>query len=250
MATSTARTIVLPSRLQNTYGTLPAPFAFQWPMAEPEDNLDYSVDATARFAEVNDSIATVSLSINPSGTGELQALDLAVQGSVITAQLTGGVAGRNYAIKVVATGISGRVFTWKVGLSINNEFASWPVPKPPVAGFGTPITWTSGATVFGPAFVAVATGLTATGNNQATAAPLSAQTNIFATVPAGTGAVLPSEIVSGTFTVTNAGVNDLLVYPPGTAQVGSSGAGVAVALSPNQTVSFSTQNPTSQWYAQ
>jgi hypothetical protein len=87
MTISSLRTITIQ---QPPYRTL-----FEWPLTQPGDDLDYSLDMTVPLNDAADSIASASLAISPSGDGEMQALDLTVNGSVITAQLSGGVAGRN-----------------------------------------------------------------------------------------------------------------------------------------------------------
>lgn len=57
-------------------------------------------------------------------------------------------------------------------------------------------------------------GLTATGNNQATATPLSSSYTEFTTVAANTGAILPVATVGGhQYMVDNSGASDLYVYP-------------------------------------
>jgi len=221
-----------------------------WPTAQPSDNLDYSIDLSDAIGGTDDALATVSLAIKPSGDGEMQALDLSAQAAVISTQLQGGVAGRSYTISITATTVSGKVFQYLVGLLVSPSLASYPLPVAPNPGFGTPINWTAGVTVFGPAFVAVQTGLTATGNNQSTAFLIDAQTSIFGTVAAGAGAVLPATIASGTCTVTNSGANDLLLYPPLGAAIAGYANDQPIAISPNQTVNFSAQNPTTEWFAQ
>lgn len=242
MTTSALRTIIV---RRPTY--LPRPL--RWPTAQPGDDLDYSLDLTQPLCDVGDSIASVSLAVMPSGTGELQPIDLTVNGSVITAQLCGGVAGRDYIVQVKYIGMSGRKDGYLVRLAIDPALASWPPTVAPSAGFGTPITWTSGVTVFGSSFVAVATGLVATGTTQATALPLPAQTNVFGTVAADTGAILPGGAVSGTFVVANDTTTDLFVYPPVGAQIGTLGVNVPAIVSAGTRVNFSTNDASTQWYA-
>jgi hypothetical protein len=253
MTVSSLRTLVVADyQARHLYGRAVSPIAMRWPTKLPLENLDYSLDLWTRggpLSDVSDSIASATLSVAPSGEGELQPVDMAVQGAVVTAQLSGGVAGRCYEVQVVVTAVSGRVFQFLVNLPVSAATATYPPPTPPDTGFGVPITWTSGVTVFGPSFVAVATGLTATGTDQASAAPLTAQTNIVTTVPTGAGMILPGGIVSGTMVITNASANDLLVYPPDGAQIGSYAVNAPVAISPGQTVSFSTQSPTTEWFA-
>jgi hypothetical protein len=70
-------------------------------------------------------------------------------------------------------------------------------------------------------FPDVAMGLVATGTNLATAFLLQAKTNIFTTVPVGSGASLNPTFGMGTCRVVNPTLNDLLIYPPDSAQIGS-----------------------------
>lgn len=62
--------------------------------------------------------------------------------------------------------------------------------------------------------VTTAPNLTATGTTQATALVLSSSWNQFATVPAGSGALLEAMQDGQTQTVFNNGANSLKVYPP------------------------------------
>lgn len=77
----------------------------------------------------------------------------------------------------------------------------------------------------------VATGLTAAGNNQATGLALTASINVFGTVAASAGAVLPLGRAGDSVTVRNGGANALSVYPPvgGSINGGSTNAAVSVA---------------------
>lgn len=64
-----------------------------------------------------------------------------------------------------------------------------------------------------------ATGLTATGTNQATAYSMTAADNEFTTVDSGTGAVLYAGSAGDEQTVFNAGSNPLTVYPDSGAKI-------------------------------
>ena len=222
-----------------------------WPSGLPSANLDYSLGVNCEIPDT-DVIVQVQVSIAPSGSGELQALDLAVTGEIIVVQLTGGQPCRLYRIMVATTTSSGRVYPSVVYKLCSSQAALPPPPDPPpVPGFGTPITWASGATVFGPAIAAVANGIVATGTNQATAFPLQAQTNIVASFPTGTGVILNAAIVSGTLVVQNMDpVNDGFVYPPSGAQINSLGTDVPFVIGPDGArISFSTQSSGTQWEA-
>lgn len=134
MTTSTDRTIIL--------GRQPIGRGLRWKrLARPGDNLDYSIDATQPLTDACDTIVAASLSIQPSGTGELQACGLSVDGAVITVWLSGGVAGRLYTVKVVATGAGCHRWEWDVGLSMDPKLAVWPPSIAPSPGFGPEIKW-------------------------------------------------------------------------------------------------------------
>lgn len=73
--------------------------------------------------------------------------------------------------------------------------------------------------------------LTATGTNAATALVLNAALNLFGTVAASTGAILPAAEAQPTYAIFNGGANALSVYPQ-TAEIingGSAGAAFSVA---------------------
>lgn len=64
----------------------------------------------------------------------------------------------------------------------------------------------------------VATGLTATGTNQATAYALTASISVFSTTASGTGALLPPCVGRPDFAILNSGANALTVYPTGSTE--------------------------------
>jgi hypothetical protein len=76
----------------------------------------------------------------------------------------------------------------------------------------------------------VATALVATGTTQATALALEADINMFATVAANSGAILPAMNPGDALTVFNGGANSLKLYPPVGAQINAVGANNAYAI--------------------
>lgn len=78
----------------------------------------------------------------------------------------------------------------------------------------------------------VANNLVATGTTQATALPLPADCNDFATVAAGSGCILPQMNPGDDIMVYNGGANALLIYPPLGAQIKGLGTntGYSVAV--------------------
>lgn len=79
-------------------------------------------------------------------------------------------------------------------------------------------------------------GLTATGSTQGTALALGADLNVFSTVAASTGAILPAMNPGDSVIVQNKGANALSLYPP------TGGAINAVAT--NGAYSIATATPT------
>ncbi len=144
MTQSASRTIIIGATSPGgIYGILPFAGTLRWSMAEPGDNLDYYLDVTRPLADVGDTIASASLSVSPSGTGELQAANLTVNGSVIGWWGSGGVAGRNYLVRIDAVTAGGRTFEWFVGLLVDPRSGRGRPCPPPSAGYGTAITWTA-----------------------------------------------------------------------------------------------------------
>jgi hypothetical protein len=141
LAPSALRT-VLATAGTNVYGTVFAAGAPAWPAAETDDNLDYSLDMTPLLNNGTDAIASTALSSAPSGTGELQITALSFVGALITAQLAGGVGGRNYIVKFAVLTTHGNTFDVPVRLTINralNVPPVYPLAAPPSLGFSTPL---------------------------------------------------------------------------------------------------------------
>lgn len=78
----------------------------------------------------------------------------------------------------------------------------------------------------------VASGLTATGTNQATAYALTAADNEFTTVADGTGGVLYAGTPGDTQSVYNGGSNPLNIYPPSGSQINGIGTNNPVVVPP------------------
>lgn len=133
--------------MYNPYGTFP-PAPMKWiPQVEPASFLDYTenvADAiTNPFTKTVDPLRSLSLTIQPSGAGELVASMLTVDptGFLVTWWLTGGVPGREYLINLVGTTLAGRVYQWLFGVNVDPIFATNPIPPSPNPGFGPAITW-------------------------------------------------------------------------------------------------------------
>ena len=78
--------------------------------------------------------------------------------------------------------------------------------------------------------------LTATGNSQGTALALPSDFNVFTTVAASTGTIMPSNCLPGDwFTIVNHGANTLSVYPPTGGKIANGSANAAFSVGANKT---------------
>lgn len=113
----------------------------QWPVARVADFLDYKLDVTAPVVQNGDEISSILLSIAPSGSGELTATDLYSEGGLIKANLSEGLPGRLYRIRIDVNTLLGRDFSWVVNLPIEADYAVYSVNPPPDPGFGQASQW-------------------------------------------------------------------------------------------------------------
>lgn len=108
----------------------------RWPVAEPPDNLPYSLDIGAALTDASDTISRATASVAPSGAGELAIASVGFTGSIITATMAGGMPGRLYFVNVIAYTAAGRVLSFFVELPLSmDQSTSTPLP-PPSPGFG------------------------------------------------------------------------------------------------------------------
>lgn len=86
------------------------------------------------------------------------------------------------------------------------------------------------------------TGLTATGSTQGTALALPSDFNVFTTVAASTGAVLPASgfqyQVTDTVIAVNHGASSLTVYPPTGGKIGTASVNAGLAVPSGKTAWF------------
>lgn len=84
--------------------------------------------------------------------------------------------------------------------------------------------------------------LTATGSTQGTALLLPSDFNVFTTVAASTGAILPATgpqcNLADTFIVVNHGANALSVYPPSGGKIANGSTNAALSVGANKTAWF------------
>jgi len=76
----------------------------------------------------------------------------------------------------------------------------------------------------------VASGLTATGTNQATALAINAGVVVFGTVAGSTGAILPSGEISDDVWLYNGGANALTIYPDSGSKINEQATNGGVSL--------------------
>lgn len=77
-------------------------------------------------------------------------------------------------------------------------------------------------------FDTAATGLTATGSNQAGALALISNFSVFTTVASSTGALLPSALAKAPYVIYNGGSNPLTVYPNGSETINNGATSFSV----------------------
>lgn len=80
--------------------------------------------------------------------------------------------------------------------------------------------------------------LTATGNSQGTALPVPSDFNVFTTVAASTGAILPVSNTADWITVVNHGANSLTVYPPTGGKIANGAANAGFTVAATKTAQF------------
>lgn len=110
---------------------------YSWPVSEPGDNLDYSLDISAALADNISHVSYVTAAIAPSGLGELTANSLSYQNGVIKIWLSNGNSDRVYTINFKIFCVSGLQFSFFVELPFTSSPSVAPAPSP---YYGTPIS--------------------------------------------------------------------------------------------------------------
>ena len=113
----------------------------QWEMADATDALDYYLDMSAVLAPTGDQISSAQVSCAPSGTGELTISTVSVDGDVVRMDLTGGVFGRVYRVRVDVGTLQGRSYSWLAILPIAMLGAVYAQPVAPNPQFGDAVSW-------------------------------------------------------------------------------------------------------------
>lgn len=92
------------------------------------------------------------------------------------------------------------------------------------------------------------TGLVAQGSTQATALPLQAVYNVFATVAASTGAILPAGVPKNSeVVVKNGGANALAVYPPAGYVINTLAANASISIAAGSSLRFISDGAGNFW---
>jgi hypothetical protein len=120
--------------------SMPPGPAYQWPVTEPDTSRDYALNYSIALQPL-DVPLEASLSVQPSGSGELQATNLRVVGGLLTWHGAGGIAGRNYIVKINIRTALPETLSFLIGLPIDDLLAIQPLPDPPNSGFGPIIEW-------------------------------------------------------------------------------------------------------------
>lgn len=84
----------------------------------------------------------------------------------------------------------------------------------------------------------LSSGLTATGNSQGTALAVPSDFNVFTTVSASTGCILPNGTPGDWYTIVNHGASTLSVYPPTGGKIANGSANAAFSVGANKTAQF------------
>lgn len=124
-------------------GVLVAPGPIWWPSKKTVETLTYALDMTDWLADAGgDELATVSATIPWSVSGDAQALQLFVTGSIINVQIAGGLPGATYAVSLSGTTMLSNNFAEEPLLPIEAPFteAGEPTPTPPTTTAAT-LTW-------------------------------------------------------------------------------------------------------------
>jgi hypothetical protein len=210
-------------------------------------DLSYALDITDAIG--TDIPISGTVAVAPAGSGELVVSAFTYGDGVLTVSVNSGQPSRVYTYDFVVTCLNGAVYTWTVQQATLKALPTDMPQVAPIAGFGTPMTWTTA----GPMEL-VATGLVGQGTSQASALLLPAYTNVIASCPPPTGFLLNAFIGEGTQVVQNQDpANNAPVYPGIGGQIAQAGTVLAVntpflVSSAGGQISFTTSNGTN-WNA-
>lgn len=120
---SSARSVALDGLLPLPRGVIPADLPpLVWPIKDPGDVLDYSLDLSASLAgDPTDQVVSVSVSTVPSGgAGDLLVGRTVASGTSAVVWLSAGVAGTTYAVQLSVGTLKGRVIGRTVLLPVQS----------------------------------------------------------------------------------------------------------------------------------
>src|SRR5580698_4439779 len=109
---SSARSVALEGLLPLPRGVMPTDLPpLAWPIKDPGDVLDYSIDLAAALAgDATDQVATLAVTVLPNGaTGDLQIGRMVASGTSAVVWLSAGLAGTTYAVRLTVGTLKGRV---------------------------------------------------------------------------------------------------------------------------------------------
>lgn len=161
---------------------------YRWPTASVHDKLDYLAKFIALAPE--DPIIEAVASVQPSGDGQMQPVDIRAFDNLVEVWLAHGVPGQLYKVLIGGRSRAGRQITATVLIEVDAALAANPIPTPDSADFGEPIYWSEEKGMFNPAVNLPAVTIAATGNSQATAAIVSSLAVVDINAGAGGGVVM------------------------------------------------------------
>jgi hypothetical protein len=143
---SSARRVVLDGFVPVPSGSLAtAPATLAWPAKDPGDVLDYEFDISPALAgNEKDTIATISVTIQPSAIGDLTLNSSAADGSVVVLWLAGGQVGTVYSVQVSMGTTAGRTIGRAIYLPVLALVSGAPPASALTTADGTAVSDQSG----------------------------------------------------------------------------------------------------------
>jgi hypothetical protein len=113
----------------------------QWPLSQAGELINYFFDISAAINTSAGTVTSIGVSVQPSGTGELQIRSVTYSGGLISVFVSDGIAGRVYKIRADVILSSGAVFSWVLTLPMGVDAVINNPPVPPNPGFGAVVYW-------------------------------------------------------------------------------------------------------------
>jgi hypothetical protein len=217
-----------------------------FPARLPSALLSYALDIACAVNTATDVVASATVAVAPSGTGELTLSAFTGSGYELIVTPTGGQPGRVYRYLFLATMTNGNVYEFLVQQETRKSLPSDFPQVAPVAGYGAPMS----CTTFGPALLE-ATGLVAQGTGQTSALLLPAYFNEIASASPG-GFVLNPFTPDGRTVVVQDDdpTNNAQVWPPLGAQINALGVNEPFIVgSLGGRINFTPSAGATQWIA-